>query len=98
MMIVFHGRRLYGRVDRADGSSIATLFFYIQFLPLIPLSSHLVLAEQGKQTRAIPIPMQWRSVLAGYVRAWSIPATFGLVVAALFATTSTHPREGVDPV
>jgi hypothetical protein len=83
MMVVFHGRRLYGRVDSAGGRFVATLFFYIQFLPIVPLSSHLVLSEKPGETEAIRIPMQWRSVIAGYLRTWGLLATVGFVVAGL---------------
>jgi hypothetical protein len=81
MMVVFHGRRLYGRVDSTRGTCVATLFFYIQFLPIIPLSSHLVLSDKPGATEAIRIPMQWRSVVAGYLRTWGLVATVILVIA-----------------
>jgi hypothetical protein len=49
-MIIIHGTRLYGKVDQVPGLFfIATSFFYLQFIPLFPLGSFLVLEGTTKE-------------------------------------------------
>jgi hypothetical protein len=69
-MIVYvrYGTRLSGKVDAFAGSYIATRFFHIYYVPLIPLSSWMVLGEDGESTRAISMPLNLRSIAAGYLR------------------------------
>lgn len=88
-MIVYvrYGTRLSGKVDACAGSYVATRFFHIYYIPLIPLSSWLVLGED----RAMPMPMQWRSVLAGYLRgALTIAAAVLAVQMLMFFSSSYH--------
>lgn len=83
-MIVW-GTRRFGWVDEVEGlGTVATTFFHLMFVPLIPLSTWLMIDDE----RGIPMPMSLKSVLVAWVRAglfwgavasWvSIPATFGL--------------------
>jgi hypothetical protein len=66
-MFIF-GTRLYGKVDHVPGLFyIATTFGHVNFLPLMPLQSYLVL-DDG-QERAIPLPTSWKSVLVAWFRA-----------------------------
>src|SRR6476646_7713892 len=71
MSVVVFGKEFYGMVDRVPGEyHVATLFRHVQYVPLIPLGSYLVLEdERGRDTdRCIPIPWQSKSVTIGYVR------------------------------
>ena len=91
-MIVYvrYGTRLSGKIDSCAGSYVATRFFHIYYIPLIPLSSWLVLGED----RALPMPMQWRSVLAGYLRgAISIAAIVLGIQMLMFFTNSWRPLD-----
>ncbi|HZS35987.1 MAG TPA: hypothetical protein VFF06_04135 [Polyangia bacterium] len=69
-MIVYvrYGTRLSGKVDSFAGSYVATRFFHIYYVPLIPLSSWLVLGEDGASTRALPTTLDVRSIAAAYLR------------------------------
>ena len=44
-MLVVGGRRLYGKVEQVGSTYIATTFAFLQFLPLFPVQSHIVVAE-----------------------------------------------------
>jgi hypothetical protein len=47
-MIFIYGTRLYGKVDEVPGlCHVATRFFHVWFLPLIPVGSYIVVS-QGK--------------------------------------------------
>lgn len=73
-MIIF-GRRLFGRTDyvtlgseRKPGYHVATLFCHVQFIPLIPLSSHLCLEFVGGESRAVSLPVDGKSVVMAWLR------------------------------
>ncbi|MEQ1569799.1 MAG: hypothetical protein ABMA64_29455 [Myxococcota bacterium] len=83
-MIVF-GTRKFGWVDQIEGLGIvATTFFHVMFVPLVPLSTHLMIDD----SRGLPLPMSAKSVAVAWFRSalfWSalaswvgVPATFGL--------------------
>lgn len=71
-MIVLFGKRYYGVVDRVPGLLyVITLFVHIYYVPVAPYQSYLIKAG-GKGNRAIPL--QSKSVLAGYLRGLSSAA------------------------
>lgn len=96
-MFIIWGQRMYGRVDRFAGSYVATRFFHIYYVPLIPLSSWLVLEDQGKEGfRGMQVPMQGRSVLLAWARIGtllmllgSIPAIFSVAAQSAGAAATT---------
>lgn len=93
MSAVVYGTRLFGQVERAPGLFyISTLFFHVDYLPLFPQRSYLVWegSESGEQFRGIRLPLNLKSVLAGYLRGWlaAIAIFTGCVGAA--ATTGFY--------
>lgn len=81
-MVIIWGQRLYGRIDRFAGSHLATRFAHLYYVPLIPLSSWLVLEEKGDgQFIGVQVPLQLRSVMTAWLRV-------GSIVAAIAATLS----------
>ena len=82
-MIVVYGTRLYGTVERCGTSRVATRFFHIYGMPLVPLGSVLV-TEEGEDNayRGIPLGLNLRSLAAGYARLWlPLAAVVMLIVA-----------------
>jgi len=68
-MIVVYGTGLYGRVDTVPGAfTVATKFFHIFWVPLLPLGSHIVVDETDDGWQGVPIGLNGRSVLAAYLR------------------------------
>ncbi|MBI4852344.1 MAG: hypothetical protein HY819_11155 [Acidobacteria bacterium] len=70
-MIIVWGERLYGKVNQVDNQiHVATRFFHIQFIPLIPLQSFIVIngTESDGQFQGLAIAMSLKSVLAAYLR------------------------------
>jgi hypothetical protein len=68
-MVVVYGTGLYGRVDTVPGAfSVATKFFHIFWVPLLPLGSHIVVDETDDGWQGVPIELCGRSVLAAYLR------------------------------
>lgn len=71
-MLVMFGSRMFGKTDVVPGvCHVVTKFFHINFLPLIPLESYVVVAgsEKGDGFKGKQIPMSFKSVLIGWVRA-----------------------------
>lgn len=83
-MIVF-GTRLYGKVDDVAGYfHVATAFFHIWYVPLIPLGSHLVVRESGEGWEGVPVRLSLKSVAVAWVRGFAIA---GAVVFAIIGLT-----------
>mmetsp|Transcript_15967 Transcript_15967/g.39540 ORF Transcript_15967/g.39540 Transcript_15967/m.39540 type:complete len:241 (+) Transcript_15967:943-1665(+) len=91
MTAAVYGTRLFGGTDEVKGIfHVSTKFFHIDYLPLFPLSSYIVLHSQPR--RAIEVPLQGRSVVLGYVRGLATATSFGMfiwLVCALSNDTST---------
>src|SRR4051812_32568123 len=94
-----YGERLFGRVDRVPGLfCVATMFFHVNFVPLCPLRSYLVVegSEQGDGFKGVRIPLRFKSILAGYLRGWLGAAAVFTGLVSAFAMTSFYvPFEGV---
>jgi hypothetical protein len=70
-MIVIHGSRLYGKVDQVPGLFyVATMFFYVQFIPLIPYQSFLILdsPKTAGQGRGVRIGLSGKSISFTWLR------------------------------
>lgn len=79
-MIVF-GTRLFGKVDEVPGYFfVATDFFHIWYLPLIPLGSHLVFGEGDEGWQGVPVRLSLKSVAVAWLRGFAIA---GAVVFAI---------------
>ena len=90
-MLVFHGERLYGKVDRVPGLLyVSTLFFYLQYLPIVPLRSYIIIegTENGSAFRGKQVRLRLKSVLAGYLRPWL--GAVAVIVLPIAAYQLTH--------
>jgi hypothetical protein len=73
----------YGVVDRLESESIVTSFYRV-ILPVWPEYSAYVIQQADGSQRRIPIPLQVRSVVLGYLRAPLWFAGLVLLLPALF--------------
>ena len=82
-MVVFYGTQLYGKVDKVPMlGHVATSFFYLQFVPLIPLGSFLVL-EDGQGS--ISVGFSFKSLLVAWLRTALVFGAIGLLIAGIIA-------------
>src|SRR5262245_12924163 len=66
-----YGTQYRGRVDHVPGLfHVVTRFFHLWYLPIIPLGSELVGASGCREANGRRVPLQVRSVLAAYARAY----------------------------
>lgn len=98
-MIIMFGTRMYGKVDRVPGLCyVTTTFAYLNFLPLFPTGSFLVIegSEAGGEVRGKPFGLSLKSVLAGYLRVWGgVAAVLCLTVGGVVLFGEAR-RAGVD--
>jgi hypothetical protein len=86
-MFIVWGQRMYAKVDRVPGVLyVATLFFHLMYLPLIPVGGIVVAA---RDSRAGSIPMSWKSILVAYLRVIMAPFAFVGVLMLLPSAKST---------
>jgi hypothetical protein len=81
-MVIIWGEMLYGTVDQVGSLFyVRTRFFYVYWIPLIPVRSFVVHvgSERSDGFQGRPIPMSGKSVLAGWLRAGCI---IGLIISA----------------
>ena len=85
MPFIVFGTRLYGRVDMVPGLFyVATRFFHICWIPIIPLGTQIVVGEDDKGWEGVPFGLSGRSLLVGYLRSLLIGVgVFGMVVGAI---------------
>jgi hypothetical protein len=70
-MFVIFGQRNFGKVDRVPGAFyVVTQFFHVSFLPLIPLTTYVVLegTEGGNTFKGKQIGMSFKSILTAWSR------------------------------
>jgi len=85
-MLLFHGTRLYGKVDEVPGLfHVATVFFHVQFIPVLPRRTVLVMGDQYRASRqkAFAVPLCGKSILIAYVRVALVLGCIGFAVLAL---------------
>jgi hypothetical protein len=100
-MIIIHGTRLYGKVDQVPGLFfIATSFFYLQFIPLFPLGSFLVLEGTTKENGGFSgrkLGWSGKSIFFAYLRlALFLGGCFVAVVALIDAIEMLERNGAID--
>lgn len=94
-MVIIHGSKLYGKVDQVPGLFyVATMFFYLQFIPLIPYQSFLILdsPKQAGQGRGARIRLSGKSIFFTWLRTACLIG--GIVFAGLTLTFGIQWLDG----
>jgi hypothetical protein len=88
-MFVIYGTRLMGKVDHVENLGyVSTQFFHLNFVPLIPTGSYLILAENGDDFRGVSLPLSFKSILVAWLRAGSFLAFVGFTIGTLISFAS----------
>jgi hypothetical protein len=100
--VIVFGLRHYGAVDQlGDGPYVATRFFHLMFVPIVPAagSSVLVVDSDHRGVRGLTVPLSFKSILAAYWRAatlcYAIAAFFWSFGNALFLFRTLRPWPAV---
>jgi len=74
-VLFIFGTRLFGKVDEVPGHfHVATEFFHIDYVPLIPVKGWIVTSQNGTGWHGVPIPISGKSVAIAWGRAIAIAA------------------------
>jgi hypothetical protein len=96
MLIV--GKKFYGKVDHVPGLFfVATLFWYVQLIPLLPLGSYLILDEKvkdDKDYRCFYVGYSLKSILLGWGRIGLLSVA---VVCSIMAVVRLNSLRGQTP-
>ncbi len=83
-MINVFGTRLFGRIEKVDGSCVVTQMFHINFLPVFPMAGFVILRGRGTgDGEALRTPLDMRSVLVAYGRWWGVVGSVALFALSL---------------
>jgi len=91
-MYLHFGQKPYGKCDVVpELFYVSTWFFHIDYVPLIPLHSKLVLGQAGSSYSVVDIPFSFKSMLYAWGRTVFFAATIGMGIYALMSYTE-HER------
>jgi hypothetical protein len=83
-MFFIWGSRFMGKVDEVPGLfHVATKFAHINYVPLIPLESYVIVGKTAKGIRGVQISLCGKSILFAYLRGISFVAALVSAVCAL---------------
>lgn len=88
-----YGTHLFGQVYRVPGLYyVSTMFFHVNYVPLFPQRSYLVMegSEKNERFQGVQIPLSLKSVLAGYLRGWSGATALFIGCVGAAATTGFY--------
>jgi hypothetical protein len=95
-MIIIWGTKLYGKVDAVPGMfHVATTFFHMWYIPLIPTGSAVVFEETKGGWRGVKIGMSGKSVLLTWARLGLFIAAITLIVAGCVAINDLRPAMAI---
>lgn len=96
-MYVAIGEKLFGQVERVPGVTyVSTQFAHVCFVPIWPLRSYRVAegSEDFEEFQGLRIPLNFKSVLIGYLRGWlGAAAVLSTLVTALVVSRYFAARQ-----
>jgi hypothetical protein len=88
------GDSMYGKVDQVPGLfHVATRFFHLQYVPLVPMGTYLILESGQTRNARFRIGLSIKSVLLAWLRAALWIAVIGCPFIGLVALAE-QPRPG----
>lgn len=100
-MHIICGNQLYGRVDKIPGLfSVATKFFHLYYVPLIPFESWLIIdgTETAEGFQGRKISLSGKSILLAWMRAAAVVCSIGAVFWGLIAVADMNKKGVTSPV
>jgi hypothetical protein len=92
-MYIVTGQKPYGTCDVVpELFHVATVFFHVNYAPLIPLRSMIILEKRGDEFYGVNIPMSFKSVLLAWGRMIAFLAMMGFGIFALILWESHRRR------
>lgn len=91
--MIIYGTRLFGKVDTVPGlGHVATRFFHVDYLPLVPTQSWLVTSQTGNRWQGVKIPLSAKSIFVAWARAVSVAVGVAGIVGAVVIGFGRRPE------
>jgi len=85
-MVIISGVRFAGKVDAVPRvGHVATRFFHLYWIPLIPVGTFLVTEEKDDDFKGFPLPLNGKSIFIGWLRTIGWVGLAAAVIAAFMA-------------
>ena len=92
-MVIITGVRLAGKVDAIPHvGHVATRFFHLYYVPLIPLGTFLIPPGASDESDGTPLPLSWKSVIVGWLRSIAFVAFLPAALWIFNGTMRGEPR------
>ncbi|MFT6161807.1 MAG: hypothetical protein ACJAZO_003385 [Myxococcota bacterium] len=86
--LIIFGTHKFGWVDEVEGLGwVATSFIHVMYVPLIPMSSYFIFADDSD--RGVVVPLNGKSVIVAYTRAMMFWTALLCTVAAIVSSGLT---------
>jgi len=93
--MVIYGTHTYGRVDEVPGfGHVATQFFMLNYVPIIPVGSYFVTAEESDGIRGVKLPLQLKSIGVAYLRAILFVGIVALAIVSIIGMVEVGKGRG----
>ena len=90
-MVVIHGTRPFGKCDNVpELFYVATWFFHVDYIPLVPTGTRLVLGQSGNQYQVIQLPPSVKSIFLAWIRAAGF---LGSIIAWIVVLVAMNDRQ-----
>jgi hypothetical protein len=98
-MVIISGTRMAGRVDAIPRVGyVSTRFFHLYWVPLLPLQSFLVFSEEDDDINGVPIGLNWKSVLVGWLRGGLWLTLVAAPLLAVMTYLDHHPKHAAAAI
>jgi hypothetical protein len=92
-MVIITGTRPYGTCDVVpELFYVATWFFHVNYVPLVPTQSNLVFGKQGDNYRVVRIPLSVKSIALAWIRTASFAGAIVCAILTLAALSDQWPQ------
>ncbi len=89
-MYLHFGQRPYGKCDVVpELFYVSTWFFHIDYIPLVPLGTRLILSQTAKTYHTVVIPFCLKSLLYAWARTALLAGMIAFGIMALMALTDS---------
>lgn len=90
MAVGYIGYKIFGKVDAVKGvGCVGTKFYHINNFPIWPTGTFFVTEQYAGGFRGIRIPLSLKSVVAGYVRTYSV--LWGVLIGGMAVLNFVDP-------
>lgn len=97
--MIVYGTGTYGKVDAVAGiGHVATQFFTLYYLPILPLGTYFVTSEENNSIHGVKLPFNLKSIGVAYLRGLLAVGALVSIGTAIWAFVNLNKIAGNDHV